>query len=142
MVCKRCGQEYHERHCSVVQLEAKLEALTKERDTWKSQAKEAMDNADRRWKEIAELTKERDELEHDRDEFIRIGAEIDAKHTNVCAENTRLKRIVGRLKEYVDHGSKVTYIMCSRDKHSDYPCTCGLSELLEEIQCPDTKNRT
>jgi hypothetical protein len=38
------------------------------------------------------------------------------------------------LKEYGTHGRRSDTTMCERDKHGDYPCTCGFEQALKGKQ--------
>jgi len=42
-----------------------------------------------------------------------------------------IERLKDALVEYGTHGRSSNTIMCERDKHSDYPCTCGFEQALK-----------
>lgn len=55
----------------------------------------------------------------------------DEKVKQLEAENAKLKEA---LIEYGRHGKASDRIMCEKDKHSDYSCTCGFEQALKGNQ--------
>ena len=52
----------------------------------------------------------------------------------ITAQAGSLKTRNEALIEYGTHGRSSDTTMCERDKHSDYPCTCGFEQALKGNQ--------
>ena len=52
----------------------------------------------------------------------------------LCMElEDQLKAKDEALREYGRHGRRSDGIICEREKHSDYPCTCGFEQALKGV---------
>jgi len=72
---------------------------------------------------------ENEDLKKKYDEAVAELCELQLEYNTIEAENVNLKNA---LQEYGTHGRASDGIMCERDKHSKYPCTCGFEQVLKE----------
>ena len=47
------------------------------------------------------------------------------------AQAERIAELEKSLAEYGRHGRTSDSVMCEREKHGDYPCTCGFDQALK-----------
>ena len=92
--------------------------------------------------EPTEFTKEiREELDRLTTELKAKDASLEASRKLVRMKDEVITAQAGSLKtrnealiEYGTHGRSSDTTMCERDKHSDYPCTCGFEQALKGNQ--------